>query len=190
MSAPPGLKVSECPLTPFVGLCAGDHPLTRGWLSHTGARGGKWARPQWRLGAGVRVESRRHLWALAVERAGGPACPLCLDLALVIISGARRGLLQETDRHERHVLCLYQLEATLRAPDRLEARGPQRLRSTQHQTAPSSSPSPAGEAGRPSGSAATSTCVRRGLTTLPCHFGLTWAWAPSFHTSPLSELTV
>lgn len=59
------VKVSECPLTPFVGLCAGSLEVTlspTGWLCHKGASGRKWGKAIGGAGWRVRRESRRHLW--------------------------------------------------------------------------------------------------------------------------------
>lgn len=103
------LKVSEHPLTPFLGLCTGRpevHCLTHGWLCHVGASWGSRAMPRRWLDGGVRVESRRWLWTLAANKRGFscleglgwlscPAYPFFLDLALMIISGAWRRRLQE-----------------------------------------------------------------------------------------------
>lgn len=68
---PSGLKVSECPLTPFVGLCAGSPEATlspTGWLCHKGASGRKWGKAIG--GAGWRGQSGEQEASLAAEVKG------------------------------------------------------------------------------------------------------------------------
>lgn len=68
---PSGLKVSECPLTPFIGLCAGSPEVTlspTGWLCHKRASGRKWGKAIG--GAGWRGQSGEQEASLAAEVKG------------------------------------------------------------------------------------------------------------------------